>query len=197
MNSKRIWLMMPAATMLYLMIALLLFVFFGTQVSWISHIMEKVFQNNALPVLAALLLHAVGALALSVVCSVLAIVKKWDALSLAKAAMILKLAQIPAYVAIFVLGVFLFIAIWTIPFVILFVMVDYLVLVMTGLLNTAAVIGAVREKAMPVKSVIWVMVLQLVFCADVVASVVFYKQLKKQKQTAAEAEPLPLSAETP
>ncbi len=46
----------------------------------------------------------------------LSMVQKWDARGIALANMVVKLIQIPAYLAIFVLGVFFFISVFTFAF---------------------------------------------------------------------------------
>lgn len=92
--------------------------------------------------------------------------------------MITKLIQIPSYIVIFVLGVLLTITIFTFAFSILMFFFDYLTLIMTGLINSAAVINASRKKAVSFGKNIWIIILQFVFCADVVASIIFYIKIK-------------------
>ena len=115
---------------------------------------------------------------LNIIFFVLSITKKWDELYLAKVAMITKLIQIPSYIVIFVLGVFFTITIFTFVFSILMFFFDYLTLIMTGLINSAAVINASRKKAVSFGKNIWIIILQFVFCADVVASIIFYIKIK-------------------
>jgi hypothetical protein len=78
--------------------------------------MENIFQNNAWILLATFTLYCIIASTLSIICFILSIVKKWDALTLAKTSMIIKLIQVPAYIMIFIFGFIMLITIFTIPF---------------------------------------------------------------------------------
>ena len=187
MNKKRIWLVLPAAAIPYVVIITLLFIFYSVQNPAIGFIMEKLFFSNALYLLLLFLIYVVMAIALTVIAFVLAIVKNWDAVSLAKTAMLIKVIQIPAYIVIFGLGVLLAITIFTYPVTILFIILDYITLVMSGLLNIAGVILAARQKKQSFKSSVWIVVLQFVYCADIVASVIFYIKLKKAQKAKFEA----------
>lgn len=180
MNKKRIWFILPAALLPYLGILALAVIFFSTENPVFEFIMESIFNSNALDLIATLLLYCILATVLSIVCFAVSIRKRWDALSLAKSAMIMKLFQVPAYVLIFVLGVLFAFAIFTIPFAVGLFLLDCLTLFLTGLLTAAAVMNAVRQGVFKSKEVIWIILLQLVFCADVVASIVFYTTLRKR-----------------
>ncbi len=171
--------MLPAAGMPYVILAAAAVVLFSADSAVARYIMETVFRGNALLLLGCALAYCAVAAALTVCCAVLAVVRRWDALSLAKTAMIIKCLQIPAYAIIFVLGVLMMITIFTLPFVLVFAAVNYLTLIMTGLLNSVAVVAAIRARMLTLKDTWWVIALQFVFCADVAASVLFYCRLKK------------------
>ena len=102
-------------------------------------------------------------------------------MSLAKFAMIIKWMQVPAYVAIFALGLIFAITLFTIPIAIIFVLVDCLTLLLTGLLTISAAVVAVRQGVFQTKDVLWIILLQFVFCADVLAATVFYKKLRNKR----------------
>ena len=180
MNKKRIWYIIPSVLIPYIALFEITTIFFSTKYSLARFIMEKVFQNNGLLVLAFLLIFCMVAVILNVVGFTLSICQKWDALSLAKTAMIVKFVQAPTYLIIFVLGVLLFITIFTIPFVFVLFIINCLTLVLTGLVTLASVINAVRGRTFTFKESVWVMILQFVFCADVVATIIFYIMLKKR-----------------
>ena len=184
MNKKRIWLALPTALLPYVALFALATVFLSTKLSFFEVTMESVFGGNGLYLFAAFLLYCLLCMALGVVGFVVGICKKWDAVSLAKFAMIVKLIQIPAYLTLFVLGLLLMLAIFTIPFSIVLFFVCSLTLALTGLWVVSASITALRQGICKPQEVIWVMILQFVFCADVVASIIFYVTLKKKQKSA-------------
>lgn len=173
MNKKLLLIFIPIAIVPYLSLFALATIFFSTTLPFFGWIMDSVFDSNALYLIAALLLYYILAVALSIVCFVVSIYAKWDALSLAKTAMIIKLVQIPAYLLIFVFTIF------TYPFSILLFILDCLSLFMTGLLVIASATSAIRKNIFSFIEIIWVILLQFVFCADVISSVVFYNKLKR------------------
>ena len=183
MNKKRIWLTIPTALLPYLGLFTLATILFSTRNPFFEFIMESVFHSNAINVVATLLFCCIITTALSILCFVTSIFKGWDALSMAKSAMIIKVIQASAYALIFVLGISLAITIFTIPFSIGLFLLDCLTLFLTGLVTTAAVVNSVRQGVFKCKEVIWVIILQLVFCADVVASMVFYFRLRERCKT--------------
>ena len=183
MKKKLLLFAIPILLLPYFALFALATIFFSTKLTFFRLIMESVFHSNALLLIAALMIYCLVAIAVSVVCLVMGIRKKWDALLMAKTAMIVKLAQVPAYIVIFILGVMLAITIITIPFAIMLFFVDCLSLVLTGLLVIASVIITIRQGVLKPKDVRWVTLLQFVFCADVVASVVFYLKLRNRLKT--------------
>lgn len=179
MNAKRLWLILPAAGMPYVILGATAVILFSADNAVARYILETVFGGNGLLLLGCTLAYCAVAAALTVCGAVLAVVRRWDAFSLAKTAMIVKCLQIPAYAVIFVLGVLMMITLFTLPFVLVFAAVDYLTLMLTGLFNSAAVVAAIRARVLTLKDTWWVIALQFVFCADVAASVLFYCRLKK------------------
>lgn len=178
MNKKAFLLSIPTLLTPYIVIFSLAVIFLSTSVKFFEVIMESVFQNNALLLIAALLIYCLLTVAICIACFFISAFKFRDALSTAKTAMLIKLMQIPAYVLIFVLGVWTTIAIITIPFAIGLFLVDCLCLFLTGLSVISSVICAVRQGTLKFREVIWVIILQFVFCADVVAAIIYYKKLK-------------------
>ena len=180
MNAKRIWLLLPTILLPYVTLLLAAIVFLSTNMPVFEFIMDRVFQENGLYILAILLILCLVAVVSSIAYFVLSIRKKWNPVSLAKFAMLIKWMQVPAYVAIFVLGLIFAITLFTIPIAIIFVLVDCLTLLLTGLLTISAAVVAVRQGVFRTKDVFWIVILQFIFCADVLAATVFYTKLRNK-----------------
>ncbi len=179
MNKKLFVLSIPTLLSPYIAIFTLAVVFLSTKVKLFEAIMESIFQNDGLLLIAALVIYFLLTFALCIATFFISTFKFRDAISMAKTAMLIKLIQIPAYVVIFVLGVAMTIAIWTIPFTIALFWIDCLCLFLTGLPILSSIICALRQGTIKFREVIWVIILQFVFCADVVAAIIYYKRLKE------------------
>ena len=182
MNFKRIWLALPALLLPYVFLFCLFTLFLSTDADFFETVMESVFHGDGIFLILVVVLYCLIAMALSIVGCIVALCKKWDALSMAKFAMIMKLVQIPAYLVIFVLSVALVLAVITIPLAIVLYYVNCASLFLSGIWVVVAAINSLREGATEAKDVVWVMILQAVFCADVVASIIFYVNLKNKKK---------------
>ncbi len=178
--NKRIWLLMPMALLPYLVLCSLALVFFSAKNPVCAWIMESLFRGNGLYFVAAVLLYCVFAGMLSLLCVAKSIRQMWDPVFLAKTAVIIKWCQVPAYLLIFVLGVMFAITIFTFPMALILVLLDCVTVFLTGMLTCAAAYIAVRKGVFQTKEVIWVTLLQFVFCADVVAATYFYCKLKQK-----------------
>lgn len=177
MNKKRIWFFVPAILFPYAVLAFLGILFFSSRMS--LDLMEVLFQNNIWYYLLAFLGYLLLAFGLCLGGFGLALGKKWDAASLAKTAWIVKLIQIPAYLAIFVLGVIFLTSIFLFAFTLVLMLLDYASILMSGMLCSAAVINGSRSGKIRLKSNIWIIVLQFIFCADVIAAGICHRRLKK------------------
>ena len=178
MNKKLFALSIPIVLAPYLALFTLATIFFSTKLPFFQWIMEVVFHGNAWYLIAALLIFCVVVVAWAGVISFVSVHKKWDALAVAKTAMIVKLAQIPAYVAIFALGVVLMLGIFTIPFALGLFVLDCLFVFMTGLLVISAVVITIRNDHFTFSDLWWVLLLQFVFCGDVIAAILLYRKLR-------------------
>lgn len=178
MNGKRILLLLPAALSPYLLIASM-----GITYS----LPEKIFSHIGGPynpwVLLVAPIFIFISFILCAVCFILSIKRKWDPLSLAKAAMIIKLTQIPAYLIIFVLGMLLATTIWLIALVLLLAFFDYVFLIMSGSVCIAAAINSEDDKRKALKKNLWIVICQFIYLADVIASVILYFRLKSPSGT--------------
>ena len=182
MNKKRIWWLVPTITLPYLLLLTLCIILFSTDQSIFKFIMENIFQNNAWILLATFTLYCIIASTLSIICFILSIVKKWDALTLAKTSMIIKLIQVPAYIMIFIFGFIMLITIFTIPFSFVLFIFDCWILFLTSLITLSGVLNSIYEKKLKFSEIIWVIILQFIFCVDVVSSIIFYKKLKNKSK---------------
>lgn len=180
MNKKRIWFILPTTLLPYFVLCSLAVVFFSAQYPLCQFIMDRIFGGNGLLIIAAVLLFSFLAAVLSTICFLLSIRQEWNALSLAKTAMIVKLLQMPAYVLIFILGVTLLTTVLAIPISFSLFVLDCLALVLTGLLTAAAATNAVRQQVVTWKECGWIVAIQLIFCADVVAAILLFSILKKK-----------------
>ncbi len=180
MNIKRVWFFLPAVLLPYLFLLALAIIFLSSDVSAFKFIMESVFHNNGFLLIALFLLLCILSGVISIIGFAFGVKRNWSALSLAKFSMIVKLIQIPAYIFIFVLGVAFILAIVTIPFSVVLFYFDCFVLLLTGIITTSAVANADTQNILPIKKSVWIIILQFVFCADVVASIIFYRMLKKR-----------------
>ena len=181
MNGKRIWLILPAALLPYLALISMAVIFYSTEIPICRYLLETVFRDNGLNLILALFAYCMVAAVLSCICFAVSIYQSWDPLSLAKTAMLVKLLQIPAYGLIFLMGVMFMITLFTIPFAIGLLLLDCLSVFLSGLITISAVSNAARQGLMPYRRSLWVILLQFIFCADVIAATVFYFKLKKHR----------------
>ncbi len=180
MNRKILITAIPSLLLPYIALLSLALIFFSTKIELFESIMENIFQSNGLLLIGVLLLYFVVSSVLGIVFFVAGIKNGWNALSLAKTAMIVKLIQIPAYVLIFILSVLLIFTIFTIPFALLLFLVDCFSLFLSGLISVSAIINSVNQGNFKSKEVIWFIISQFIFCADVVMTIIFYRKLKRK-----------------
>ena len=93
---------------------------------------------------------------------------------------IVKWIQAPAYLVIFGLGLAFALNPLTFFLAVALTLFDCFTLFLSSLLAVASVINAVRQGTFTLKETPWVILLQLVFFADVVAATIFYFKLKKR-----------------
>ena len=146
-------------------------------------LMESLFVNNGFLLLAAVALCGAVAFLFDVVLCALSLAKGWSSVGTARCNMFVKLCQIPAYLAIFVLGICFFITIFGIPFVLLFTFCDVAAIVMSGLIGAAAAYAAFTEKRLSRSDAIVYALLQFVFCVDIVLCVMLYRRAARGKIT--------------
>jgi peptide-methionine (S)-S-oxide reductase len=178
MNKKRFLLILPAVLLPYATLGLLVLIYTAPN----TFLDEWMGRGGFFYLLGFFLLYVITAFALAVVGFVKSIRGNWDPISLAKTAMIIKLAQIPAYICIFILGLVCLVMIFTFFISFLLALIDAIALCATGLLTTAAVINHGRRKKIKRGKYWWVIALQFLFCLDVGATTWFYTRLRKEKR---------------
>lgn len=180
-NAKRIWFHVPTLFVPYIAVLACIVIFY-TDSTLFTYIMENIFDSNALYVLGIVVIFMLFAAVLSTLCFIIGICRKWDAGSLAKTAMIIKLLQIPAYILIFMFGIIMVIVPMGFLFIWIVCVFDYIVLLLTGLISLSAILNAIRQKKIEAKKSIWLIILQFVFVADVVATILLFLKLREKKK---------------
>ena len=103
----------------------------------------------------------------------------WSARQLALGSMAVKLVQIPAYAAWFILGAAFFLfAGFALAFI-----VDAMAILLSGLVGLAAVLRCRVEGKLERKAAVIHGILQFVFCADVFSAVWVYIKSRKEKES--------------
>jgi hypothetical protein len=117
-------------------------------------------------------------LLMSVSIVVASYVKKWSAHAMALYNMVIKLAQIPAYVIIFILGVLLLLSIFTYGFTVFFMIIDLFTIFLSGLIGIVA--SRKNYTCGNLSTTEWIIhsILQFVFCADIVSAIIIYRRSK-------------------
>ena len=168
---KRNFLLVPVVVFPYLILFAIVCIFSG-------YFMDSLFQNNALLLLFALLIFYIVALACTVVSFITGIAKKKSGLALFRASMIIKLLHIPSYVLIFIIGLLCLITIFTFAITIVLMILDCMTIFLTGLIGLCGIIRSFKENKLSKNEAIIHGVLQFVFCADVISSIMVYKKTK-------------------
>ena len=93
--------------------------------------------------------------------------------------MLLKICNIPVFLFIFAVGLFLFVVI--IPLIPLLVLFDLFLLLSTSMYGINVIIQCGKERCLSKKEVIINIVLHFIFCADVFSSIYCYIRSRKNK----------------
>lgn len=182
MNKKTVWYIVPAAILPYLVLFSVVAILNSTKNAVFQNVMKWAFQGNALFLLTFVFFFALLASVLSIVCFVRSVDKQWPALSLAKTAMIVKLVQIPAHIASFILGVLMFLAIFTFPFTVGMFLTECLTLFLTGLITISAAVIAARQGRISKIMAVFYIVAQFIFVVDIISAVILFVKLADSKE---------------
>ena len=147
-----------------------------------NFIMETVFKNNIFLVLLVLLLFYIIALISAIIVSIKNLVLKRSAQELLRMNMIIKLIHIPAYLLIFFAGMIFFLTIFTFAISILLMILTGMSIILSGLIGLSSIIRGLREHKLTKKKAIIHSILQFIFCADIISSIIIYRSVKTRKQ---------------
>lgn len=109
--------------------------------------------------------------------------RKRDALEFARTNMIIKLVQIPAYLLIFVIGIICLFTIFTFGISIILMILDCASIILSGLVGVCAVKRSHASGILSTKKVILHGILQFIFCADIVSSIIIFRRTKASTST--------------
>lgn len=142
-------------------------------------IIERVFQNNGLILLAILIVIYIIALICSIVNFFKNIISVKNAQEILYTNMIIKLVQIPAYVFIFFVGLMGLFTIFTMAISIVLLVLDSLTIFLTGLIGLSGIIKGCSEHKISKKESIFHGMFQFIFCLDIISCIWLYKRVEK------------------
>lgn len=171
---KRFLLLIPLMIQPYILLFALYSIFID------QSIVEYFFDNNGLLLLFMIFVTIVISFICTLVYMPLCLSKGWSARQTAFFNMLIKLVQIPAYLAIFVLGVLFFITIFTYAFSVFFVLFDCITIFLTGLVGLTANLRLYKEHKCSGSFAALNSVCQFIFCIDVISAVVVYVYSRKE-----------------
>lgn len=171
---KRFLLLMPVMIQPYILLFALYSIFIN------QYIVERFFGNNGLWLLFVIFVTIVISFICTLVYMPFCLAKGWGARQTAFFNMLIKLVQIPAYLAIFVLGVLFFITIFTYAFSVFFVLFDCITIFLTGLVGLTANLRLYKERKCSGSFAALNSVCQFVFCIDVISAVIVYICSRKE-----------------
>lgn len=140
--------------------------------------MEHLFHNNFFQGLLYLCIFGLIALISAVCLCISNLVRKGDALELARTNMIIKLVQIPAYFLIFVIGFICMITIFTIGISLVLMLLDCASILFSGLVGVSAVKRCHGDNILSTNETVLHGILQFLFCADIVSAIIVYRKAK-------------------
>lgn len=126
-----------------------------------------------------MILYVLGFLILACICNIIYIALCHKDGTLLKTSMIVKIAQVPAYIAIFILGVLFMTTIFTIGFTLFFIIYDIISVFLSGMIGLGGM--ALKKGKRPVFIVLGL--LQTVMVIDLPISIVTYLLYKNSPST--------------
>lgn len=108
----------------------------------------------------------------------------FSSVELAKANMIMRVSQIPAYIVIFIMGVMCLITIFTIGISLALVLLDCMAIFISGIIGVVAVWQNYEDGTASVKQAVVLSICQFIFCIDVIGGIMLYIKAKNTKRTA-------------
>ena len=166
---KRFLLLIPVMIQPYILLFALYSIFIN------QYIVERFFGGNGLWLLFVIFVTIVISFICTLVYMPFCLAKGWAFFN-----MLIKLVQIPAYLAIFVLGVLFFLTIFTYAFSVFFVLFDCITIFLTGLVGLTANLRLYKERKCSGSFAALNSVCQFVFCIDVISAVIVYICSRKE-----------------
>lgn len=122
----------------------------------------------------------------AIVCNIVYIfaTKNTSPTELIKTAFWVKVCHIPTYVIIYIIGVILGLMFFmTFPIIIFLILIDLITLWLSGMISIYSIIRGFKEKSIFSKAVLIVsLILQFMFCADIITMFILYlKAVKAEK----------------
>jgi hypothetical protein len=136
--------------------------------------MEYVFYSVLVAIVVMYIVAVVG----SVVFLIRNIAKARKAKELLRINMIVKLIHVPAYLFIFLMGLGFTITIFTIGISVVLMILDGMTIFLTGMIGLGGVIRSLRESKLSKRSAVTHGILQFIFCADIISSIIIYRRVK-------------------
>jgi hypothetical protein len=140
--------------------------------------MDTIFNNNAFSFLFILIIVFVAALVCALAVFITGFTKKKNSLEVLRINMIIKLIHVPAYLLIFVFGLLCTLTIFTIGINIVLIIFDGMTIILSGLIGIGGIIRGLRENKISIKKAVLHGMLQFVYCADIISSIVIYRAVK-------------------
>lgn len=178
---KKYILLIPTLLFPYAILLVLISLFTSSNVPAFSEMWEKLFDNNAFVALGIILIVFVILLIINVSYVVVSLKNKWRSREMSKTLLILKLIQVPAYIGIFIIGLLCMLTVFTIPIALFLVFLDYLCILLTGILMIPTIIRSYKENCISqVESIVYII---LSFCLnlDVIVSIMTFVRCKSKK----------------
>lgn len=144
-------------------------------------LMKTVFDNNVYLCLLFLIALWVLSLICAILICVISRVQRWDSFEVVRISMLIKLIQIPAYVLIFLIGSVCLFTIFTFAISFVLMLLDCMAILLSGLIGISAVKRSHTEGVLSTKELFIHGILQFIFCADVVSSVIVFRKTKLAK----------------
>lgn len=176
MKNKN-WLHIPILAYPYFVIMSLLFLFKGSSLGAVYQVVFTFFANNIFLYFGFVIFVGLICFILHVI-YVICFLRKQDPFYVAKKALKAKLILIPAYIINFILSVLMIIAIWVIPFVLLFVFIDVAYLIITGIMTCMAIVKSSKITGQKFPEYKFSFISQFFFVLDLVGSIILVKKLR-------------------
>ncbi len=150
------------------------FIVFALICIFTGFLMDTVFNNNAFSLVFILIILYVFSL-FSALVVLIAGFKKKNSLEVLRISMIIKILHIPAYLLIFVFGLLCTLTIFTIGITIVLMILDGMTITLSGLIGISGIIRGLRENKISLKKAVIHGILQFVYCADIISSIIIYR----------------------